>query len=422
MEHLPAVPARTVLGLETVPYVHKKSYDRGPFLTYPTRENKPYFVPDTATNANIVTGKLPIREYETLYPTPNKEFEPFCQTWLFFGLINELLGSICTSADFVRPGPAGDGGTLSTSRLPELVRRRVESIEDGSSTITYDHIAKCLYTTLNTLKAAGPEFDWRVKLCIASIGELFGYAANKAFNVEDQVLNNKCSATWRRQLGHTPFVERLERSGWCPSQIDIMMRSSNTVQSLHFFASMQNLNSAERHRLCNRRKCVAYQTDLKGYKTQHATTQCRCKDLNIDISDLNAVLATGALPLLRIREAEKLEELTTEIVASQPDSKYLALSHVWADGLGNSNANALPRCQLLQLNSLVWMSRAFWMVVMGPMRPGSTKCGRQCLPLFMGYLKVFFSGLDPDSKKKVIDGHRPHCCTMRIITQFYRRC
>ncbi len=352
MEHLPAVPTRTVHGLETVPYVCKKSYDREPFLTYPIRENKPYFIPDTAANVNIVIGKSSILEYERLYPTPNKDFEAFCQTWLFFGLINEFLGDFCNSEDFVRPEPAGDGRTLSTSRLPELVRRWLESIEDGSSTITYDHIAKCLYTTFNTLKAAGPEFDLRVKFCIASIGELFEYAANKAFNVEDEVLYNKCPATWRRHLGNTSFVERLERSGWCPSQIDIMMRSSTTVQSLHFFASMQNFNSAERHRLCNTKKCVAYQTDLEDYKTQHATTQCECKDLNIDISDLNAVLATGALPLLRIREAEKLEELTMEIVASQPDSKYLALSHVWADGLGNSNGNALPRCQLLQLSKL----------------------------------------------------------------------
>ena len=352
MEHLPAVPTRTVHGLETVPYVCKKSYDGGPFLTYPVRENKPYFIPDTAANVNNVTGKLSFFEYERLYPTPNKDFEPFCQTWLFFGLINELLGNICKSADFVRPELAGDVRTLSTSRLPELVRRWGESIEDGSSTITYDHIAKCLYMTFNTLRAAGPDFDLRVKFCIASIGELFENMANKAFNIEHPVLYNKCPAAWRRLLGNTPFVERLGRSGWCPSQIDIMMRSSTTVQSLYFFASMQDFNSAERHRLCNRRKCVAYQTDLGDYKTQHATTQCRCKDLNIDILDLNAVLTTGALPLLRIRQAETLEGLVVEIVASQPDSRYLALSHVWADGLGNVNANALPRCQLLQLSKL----------------------------------------------------------------------
>ena len=79
--------------------------------------------------------------------------------------------------------------------------------------------------TFNTLRAAGPDFDLRVKFCIASISELFEHMANKAFNIEDRVLYNKCPATWRRLLGNTPFVERLGRSGWCPSQIDIMMRS-----------------------------------------------------------------------------------------------------------------------------------------------------------------------------------------------------
>ena len=34
----------------------------------------------------------------------------------------------------------------------------------------------------------------------------------------------------------------------------------------------------------------------------------------------------------------------------------MALSHVWADGLGNPYANALPQCQLLRLLSLLQRS------------------------------------------------------------------
>ena len=121
---------------------------------------------------------------------------------------------------------------------------------------------------------------------------------------------------------------------------------------------MQDSASAGRHEFCDNLKCVAYQTNLKNYVAQHVTTQCRCKELCVDTSSLNAVLRTGALPLLRIREAETLDELTVEITTSQPDSSYLALSHVWADGLGNIKVNALPRCQLLQLRRLTQSLRA----------------------------------------------------------------
>ena len=131
------------------------------------------------------------------------------------------------------------------------------------------------------------------------------------------------------------------------------MRTSQTLQSLHFFTSMQKSISAERHRLCNRWMCVAYQTDLEHYATQHVIEDCKCEDLYVDVSSLNAVLTSGGFPLLRICEAKTLNELTVEIVASRPNTCYLALSHVWADGLGNTKDNALPRCQLLHLSKIV---------------------------------------------------------------------
>lgn len=382
MDHLPAVPTRTVQGLQTVPFVCEKPYDDGPFLTYPIREGKPQIMYDEAN----VPGQLPFWQYEKFHPTPNKDLEAFCQTWLFFGLINELLGNICQSADFLRADEVGGRRTISTSRLPGLVEQMVRAIEDGSSTLTYEHVAKCLRLTYATLRAAGPGFDLRVKLCIASAAELFEYATNKAFRIEDVVLENKSPGPWRTLLEIPPWVERLERSGWCPSQIEIIIRLSTSLQSLHFFASMPNSISTGNHGLCDNRKCVAYQTDLKSYATQHVSSECRCKDVYVDLSSLNAVLTTGGLPLLRIREAKTLADLTVEIVISQPDTCYLALSHVWADGLGNAKANALPRCQLLRLSHITQRLRAKW----SPNNPQTQLlfwCDTLCCPVAPGNAK-----------------------------------
>ena len=347
MNHLPIASTGTVEDLEIVPYVCEKPYDGGPFLTYPIRENRPEIVPD-ADRASMQS----LVEYERFHPTPNKIFESFCQTWLFFGLINELLGSICQPEDFVRPGEGGDCKIISTSRLPGLVRQWMTSVEDGVSPMTYEHVAECLRLSYAYLLAAGPKFDPSVKFCIASIGELFSFATNIAFGIENLVLNNKCPASWYRHVGKTPWIERLGASGWCPSQIEVMMSSTLSLQTLHFYASMKAPALARRHDMCDDLKCVAYQTNLTDYQTQHVNKECGCKELYVDMSRLNAVVSTGAIALLRIREVESLDELTAEIVASEPDSCYLALSHVWADGLGNAKANALPRCQLLRLSRL----------------------------------------------------------------------
>ena len=381
MEHLPTVPTATVQGLETVPYVCEKSYDGGPFLTYPVRENRPEIIPDAAN-----AGKKFLWEYEKHHPTPNKEFEAFCQTWLFFGLINELLGNICTSVDFVRPGKIGDCRTISTSRLPVLIEQWVKSVQNSSSTMTYEHVAKCLRLTHQTLLAAGPEFDLSVKFCIASVGELFEHAANRAFRIENLVLDNQCPAAWRMLFGETTLTERLGKSGWCPSQIEIMVRSPTSLQSTYFFASMYDPVSAGLHGRCDNLKCVTYQTDLEGYASRHGTEKCRCKELCIDASSLDAVVTTGALALLRIHEAETLDGLTVEIVASQPDSRYLALSHIWADGLGHAKANALPRCQLLQLRKLTKGLDA----KLSPNEPGAELliwCDTLCCPATPGESK-----------------------------------
>ena len=347
MEHLPVVTNAIVPGLEEVPFVRRKSYDGGPFLTYPVRENRPEIIPDAAK-----TGKESLREYEKLHPTPTKDFEAFCQAWLFFGLIHELLGSICTSADFIQPAKDGVGSVISTLRLPMLVEQWLSSVQDGSSGMTYEHVAQCLRLTYTTLMAAGPDFDLSVKLCIASVGELFEYAANTAFKIGNLILENACPATWSSLLGGDTKAEWLTRSNWCPSQIEIVVGSPTALQSFYFFASMHDSGSTGHHGLCDKIKCVAYQTDLKNYETQHAIQECPCQDFCVDTSSLDAIVTAGGLALIRIREAETVDQLAVDLVAAQPNSRYLALSHVWADGLGNAKANALPRCQLLQLGRL----------------------------------------------------------------------
>lgn len=49
---------------------------------------------------------------------------------------------------------------------------------------------------------------------------------------------------------------------------------------------------------------------------------------------------------------ESLDEFSVELVEYKTEYTYIALSHLWADGLGNPHANALPRCQLLHISHL----------------------------------------------------------------------
>ena len=114
------------------------------------------------------------------------------------------------------------------------------------------------------------------------------------------------------------------------------------MQSLYFFTALSQSDLPRRHHLCDERKCIAYQSNLEKYTTQHCTNDCQCEELSVDVEVIDQTLIEGNLPLMRIIPGQTNTELRLEMVLSRPDSRYVALSHVWADGLGNPTANALP--------------------------------------------------------------------------------
>lgn len=143
----------------------------------------------------------------------------------------------------------------------------------------------------------------------------------------------------------------LLEAGYCPSQITTLVLMS--VQSLYFFMQFQWMAPSEGHQNCDQQICRAYQNNLGKYTTRHACHNRGCGHFSIDVFGLEKILRGNQIPLLRITPGRTLAEFDVHIISSELHPRYVALSHVWADGLGNPDANALPRCQLSELYSLV---------------------------------------------------------------------
>ena len=62
---------------------------------------------------------------------------------------------------------------------------------------------------------------------------------------------------------------------------------------------------------------------------------------------LKNILSKEQIPILRLKMTDQGLEL--DVVASSPKIRYIAISHVWADGLGNPHRNDLKACQLKYL-------------------------------------------------------------------------
>jgi hypothetical protein len=105
------------------------------------------------------------------------------------------------------------------------------------------------------------------------------------------------------------------------------------------------------HSRCTNSTCNSYQIVLNEYQTRHQKLPCSCKELLIEEQTLLPALLDGEhYPLLKF--GGQGDDLTCEIVKSGANP-YIAISHVWADGLGNPNANSLHKCKLNHLVKMI---------------------------------------------------------------------
>lgn len=325
-------------------------------MTYPSRRRGN--LPNLHTLGPF-PGLLPYSHQMQLASLSKQEIGSFYQTWLFFGLIHEILGDLYVTEDLIYTceNACGYSKAVSTSKLIIALEQWVARVQAGTvdPPVTYVHAARCLCLTQAALyvPAVRSNLDPNIMLSLASLGQTFTYAANMAFKITDIIKNNKCPNTWRNLVEDEYWNAHLLAHGWCVTEIKLILDTVVSLQTLHFFACFDKTDAKQSHRGCDMQQCRVYQNDLSNYQTQHVSKECDCKELSVDPEALYRILRTKALPLIRVRPSQSLGELSVDIVASRPKSRYVALSHVWADGLGNPNANALPRCQLADLAKLI---------------------------------------------------------------------
>lgn len=366
MEHLPQSTGQTKSIFPAIPYRCQHKYDAKPFLDYPLRSGLPSLVVDGNFRR---TPTLSSASQQFLAARPSAELEPFMQNWLFFGLLSELLGDLYRHEDFVTTSLNGEAEKtiVTTAKLITRLEEWETKItqDPGSLKAVYEHVSKCLDLTFACLVIKYPTFDNDLKFHLASVAELLGYAASKACNVAwtDSPLRSLIPVHWGTTINeHFRESVLLERSNCCPSQMQMLNQAFQGPQALAFVASCFHDDGVQSHHAsCDGSKCQAGdsvelgQVDSvkSGQVTRHVSESCGCELLRVDENKLADCLKEGCLPLLRLKEDTEFDEMSIEVVASTDSTSYVALSHVWADGLGNPTATALPRCQLSRLKTLI---------------------------------------------------------------------
>ena len=144
---------------------------------------------------------------------------------------------------------------------------------------------------------------------------------------------------------------RLVQRGWCPFLIkycEIKLHYS----VLDWLDGSQMVDTSGGHNLCDEIDCVRNNIDTSTYKPLHFTESCDCTLAAPNLQEVLDIIDAGDTPVMQV-----IQEPYTQLKVTRQSSKragtYVAISHVWVDGLGSTTEAGLPKCQLERLGDLV---------------------------------------------------------------------
>lgn len=208
--------------------------------------------------------------------------------------------------------------------------------------------------------------------------------------------------------------ELLYHAGWCPYENSTIKYKATDLAESVFLAQVDRSQLKEGHRRCwanvtvhndmlDASKCSINHIDNETYQPSHAVAGCECNAVTletVDGMDVENIVESRRVPLVAmpdfgnldgsqprctagsidllslqddgqaqaVKSGEDLEgeedpknsvgnakgqEASDYRAHRKPHPAYVAISHVWADGLGNLQSNTLPACQLRRIQALV---------------------------------------------------------------------
>ena len=340
MEHLPLAGRSAPI---VVPYVCEEEYDGGNFMDYPERKG---------WGLDVWPGVFKLYTREVF-----KDVLSFLQTWLFFGTLISVLGGDVVTADFIR----NDQGRkyITTIKLQNYVEEWAD--RDGKLSDT-EKILK--WESITAILAKGYGINRIVRMYLEKMQphileervshELDGELTEVLFCIEmlNHALNHAKIRIFRGKewygLSYTPSLllrARMTQAGWCPYTVKLLEDDLELDCQAYAF-SLGSIRTLQDHSQCTSEHCEANQ--VKGtYRVKHCSSYCQCEDVGPTTEDINDALCKGGYPIIKLTWFENKLQLTAEPYTG--DDYYVAISHVWSDGLGNPVSNTLPYCQLLSI-------------------------------------------------------------------------
>ncbi|MCJ1475821.1 hypothetical protein MMC13_004485 [Lambiella insularis] len=289
------------------------------------------------------------------------ESMPSLQTWLFFGLLGTVFrrSSRKTWKDFSREATESAEATVTTEAL---VGYTIDYLKGELFTLSHQkHVCCCLqkaYDVLNSICGTnfGSSTCSQVVLSLSILGEYLSIVMAWHF-VDSIQLPPKLLRAWPAgRLSNSHFLSwRMQTDGWCRKDIARQMQNL-TTSGMYYVSRFGNPDASIAHESCTFTLCDAARVPDNSYHTKHVCENGNCGMAIAKQCQLDSILRKGDLiPLISPinDDTESAHDSYIELIERSPSSIYVAISHIWSEGLGNESDNSLPRCQLVRLSRYV---------------------------------------------------------------------
>jgi len=292
------------------------------------------------------------------------------QSHLTFGLLEAVMEIKIPESTLLRRNDR-DQTVMTSEDLPQLLRDwryRIKKLGNGEECRQW---AGRVQTTLMQARAAllmeitmQPRVLWQpgiqsdemdgILCLVASIGEELTVARG-AFpwsfpttGLDWTFISGVVGGQWASMLA----------DGWCPFAIHLL---SGKISILGYASTCRPYirETPTEHDKCTTESCIRNTIDTSNYTTKHTTPACDCENLKPSLEIVVGCLSDGKIPVI----------LTTPdgglgLGSDSSQTPYVAVSHVWADGLGSTTEGGLPACQIRRLAAVTAQlvpGGAFWM-------------------------------------------------------------
>ncbi|KAI0752505.1 hypothetical protein C8Q80DRAFT_1267050 [Daedaleopsis nitida] len=294
---------------------------------------------------------------------PWREDAALWQGAMTFGLLEAVIGIHTPSGFLLVPGTGRSPLVLRSENLSMLLfdwqlRITYAETHDNPAFVQWrDHVritllhaghildeeASSLRLHYGILVRGGLTVDEAADV-ICAVGTLLEALVHAARTFHENMAN---TADMYTRFGVATYKKRLVATGWCPFTIEAIPGS---LCVLSYASTLEPYvrRAADEHQECEVSHCHVLTIDSENYFNPHVDPACNCPYIAPPLADVTDTISRDGMAALIFDEASNSLSIHDGF-----EVPYVAISHVWADGLGSTSEVGLPTCQVARISNLV---------------------------------------------------------------------